>query len=295
MTSKSSSTAAAAGDAAANGPGDKDMRNVILSTLSSATDALRPNKLRKMACKQLKGSTWTQYAKCLETLVHDAVVQRKEKGGETFVVLAKSASKKKVKAAAISTKTSDDKPVESKMQEGDEPTALKEEIRIPRSVALYLHKKRHLKLKNIQTNTKTKLTIFGQLDGGTKQTAESLAELHTLQIIAEFPVLKAKEDKDDEDVEEEDPEETAKKHMKAAKHILQKMVNAQKLNPERFAPKQIGGTFEEQAKREEEQKKRLQMEKEKDQQGRSSHGGKTRKEGGEGSEKQTRRKRAKFY
>lgn len=262
---------------------------MILSTLGSSTDPLRPNKLRKMACKQLKGATWTQYAKCLEALVHDALVQRKEKGGETFVVLAKSASqKKKGKTTTTTTKTSDDKPAEEDLQKGDEAKALKEEIRIPRSVALYLHKKRHLKLKNIQTNTKTKLTIFGQLDGGTKQTPESLAELHTLQIIAEFPEPKGKEDKDDEDVEEEEPEEAAKKHMKAAKHILQKMVNAQKLNPERFAPKQIGGTFEEQANREEAQKRRLKMEKkEKD------RSGMTRKE--EGTEKQSRRKRAKFY
>lgn len=226
MTSKPSSDAAA-------GPSDKEMKNVILSTLGSAIGDVRPNKLRKLTCKQLKGATWTQFAKCLDALTDDEnKIKKKEKGGETFLILVGRGKDNKVKSAATISKNDE-------LTTGDEAEVFKEEMRIPRVVALYLHKKKHLKLKNIETNTKTKLTVFGQLDG--KQTDASLANLHTLQIAAEVGLPK-------EDETQKDAEKLAKKHIEVAKNLVLKIVNAQKLHPERFAPKRSGGTFDEQTK-----------------------------------------------
>eukprot|EP00545_Synedropsis_sp_CCMP1620_P003135 CAMPEP_0119015878 /NCGR_PEP_ID=MMETSP1176-20130426/11702_1 /TAXON_ID=265551 /ORGANISM="Synedropsis recta cf, Strain CCMP1620" /LENGTH=274 /DNA_ID=CAMNT_0006969203 /DNA_START=17 /DNA_END=841 /DNA_ORIENTATION=+ len=274
MTSKLSSS-----DAATTGPPEEEMKNVILSTLGSSTE-VRPNKLRKVACKQVQGATWTQFTRCLEALIEEKAVQRKEKGGEVFLVLgsgnrgSSANSDKKRKNAT----TESDKPTDNT----GEVEVLKEEIRISRVIALYLHKRKHIKLKNIETNTKTKLTIFGKLDG--KQTDSSLDELHTLQIAAELS--------NENDETKKESEEAAKKHIEVAKHLIQKIVNAQKLNPARFAPKKSGGTFEEQ------EQTRLTMEKRRAHQkedGRAHR--KTKKEDrvtDEGAKK-SQRKRAKFY
>jgi hypothetical protein len=263
------------------------MKAVIVSTLGASTDALRPNKLRKLVCKQLQGATWTQFAACLDEMVDNAVVQRKTKSGEVFIEMVVGAAHPgdKKKRKSTGTKKND---TSSTAAAAEERQVLKEEVRIPRSIALYLHKKKHLKLKNIQTNTKTKLTVFGKLDTGTKHTVESLAELHTLQITAEFVESNHVEDDFDLDVDEEvlpkETKEAAEKHIGFAKKLIQKIVNAQKLNPDRFAPKQFGGTFEEQAKREVQKRRRVTE---------VDYRQKTREESE--TETQTRRKRAKFY
>jgi hypothetical protein len=269
------------------GPSDKAMEAAVVSTLGASKDALRPNKLRKLVCKQLQGATWTQFATCLDEMVDKAVVQRKTNNGEVFVQMvvgtAHPGDKKKGKS-----KITKKKDTKSTAETEEERQVLKEEVRIPRSIALYLLKKKHLKLKNIQTNTKTKLTIFGKLDTGTKHTVESLAELHTLQITAEFVESTHAEEEvdldDGVDVLPKETREAAEKHIAFAKKLIQKIVNAQKLNPDRFAPKQFGGTFEEQAKREAQKRRRVTE---------IDYRSQAREEGE--TEKHTRRKREKFY
>jgi len=210
------------------------VRSAIVSTLSTAQDGIRPNKLRKMVCKQIPGATWTQFAECLEKIMDDARSGFQMEDGNIVNSKAHHGTKKGNAQATTPSSTKEAKPSQESTttsNTGGEVLQSKN-VKVPRAIALHLTRKHFLKKKNIETNSKTKLTLHG-IHGSASE--GPLDELVTIQITRHRLVEI-----------ENDNEELAKKHIKTAQVLLEKMAQSYQKHPDRFAPKKAGGTLEEQ-------------------------------------------------
>lgn len=219
---------------------DKVVRLAIVSTLSTIFASqdvtfLRPNKLRKMVCKQIPGATWTQFAECLEKILDnnhgDESSGFQMEQGNIVNKANGSNGTEKVRAQAMTPPSSTKEANPSKESTGS--VLQSKNVQVPRAIALHLTRKGFLKKRNIETNSKTKLTIHGI---GPASEGLPLDELVTIQITRHRLQSQS----------ENDNEELAIKHVKTAQVLLQKMAESYKKHPDRFAPKKAGGTLEEQ-------------------------------------------------
>ena len=247
-------------------PSDERVQAGILSILSTGLAGhtyVRPNKLRKMICRQVTRTTWTQFARCLEELVKDAriTMDNNSQKEEERIVVPGGAVQQPV------SPEEDGEPQPKKQKTlvvitGDNQTkGASKNIRVPRAIALHLVRRGNLKKNNIEINTKTKLTIHGI--GKTSQ-GLPLDELVTVQITTTIETKSEKNDstklqpqqqqKDKEKDASASPQRNiAKKHLQSAALLIQNMIDSYQKHPDRFAPKKAGGTLEEQAHAHEEQ------------------------------------------
>ena len=190
---------------------------------------IRPNKLRKMICKQIPTATWTQFAECLETVLKDGEnsFQMDEKN-ENIVAIGTTGSGSSSAAAAAHESTQ-----QQHLSQKEKVIATKN-VQVPRAIALHLNRKGGQKKRNLETNSKTKLTIHGI---GRASEGLPLDELVTVQI-TRYSLL--------DSGSTDDESELAKKHIKTAKLLLEKMAHSYKKHPDHFGPKKAGGTLEEQ-------------------------------------------------
>lgn len=178
---------------------------------------MRPNKLRKIICKQTNCS-WTQYQTVLDALISDRAVKTKHVEGEDVILSSSDGKKASVKAK------------------------MTEEMTIPIEVILHLTRKGQKKKKNIELNSKTKIT-FDEPTNRIVKTKDIMGVEKGTLIITKF----WEPDVHNEGEEKEEAKKVAKKQFKAAKFFIKSMVKSFKENPEHFAPKKAGGTFAEQA------------------------------------------------
>lgn len=195
-------------------PSDNFIEQTILEQLLTLDTNVKPNKLRKIVCKIVSSTNWTQFQRVLDKLIETGKVKLSgEEQGDKVLILPTDKNDKK------------------KSQKNDEPCsqALNDTIEVPVEIVSNLLRKGKKKQKNIEINTKTKLKFDKDVllavrksDFGTKQNTIITISSEILDDI-----------------------EIAKKHVKAAKLMIHKMVQAYKENPDHYMRK-AGGTFAEQ-------------------------------------------------
>mmetsp|Transcript_23356 Transcript_23356/g.35517 ORF Transcript_23356/g.35517 Transcript_23356/m.35517 type:complete len:253 (-) Transcript_23356:56-814(-) len=207
-------------------PSDSSVKDAIISSVGSMdVKHMRPNKLRKIMCKQTNCS-WTQYQTVLDELISDGAVKTKHVEGEAIDVILSNSDGKK---AAVKSK-------------------MTEEMTIPIEVILHLTRKGQRKKKNIELNSKTKIT-FDEPTSRIVKTKDITGVKKGTLTITKFwePDADADADAHTEGEEKEEAKKVAKKQFKAAKFFIKSMVKSFKENPDHFAQKKAGGTFAEQA------------------------------------------------
>lgn len=210
------------------------VKDSILSNISSMkVPYMRPNKLRKILCKETN-CTWTQYQNILDGLIGDGTVKTNKIEGDLVILSSSSATGKKSEPQSA-----------AKTPPNTTSETISEEMIIPIEVIFHLTRKGHKKQKNIETNTKTKITYDSQTTRITKSKQADGVKNGTLIITKSWNPLQADPDVDEKEAKKE-AKKIAKKQFKAAKFFIQGMVKSFKENPEHFAPKKAGGTFAEQ-------------------------------------------------
>lgn len=217
---------------AASAPSDAAVRAGIqtaLETLAARTAGtkecveVKPNKLRKIVCKQVEGSSWTQFQITYDHMVQTGELQVSTNDeGERVVRISTTASPE-----ARSDKS---KGGDNDHAIGDSSKALKKKetrMELPLAVAHHLTRKGRRKQKNIEQTTKTRLVLS---ETNAKQPSDEV----TLTITREF----SPEDSEDE--------YKAKRQMKAALGLIENMIRSYKEHPDRFVVKKAGGMLEEQ-------------------------------------------------
>ena len=204
-------------------PADKIIENEIKATLASVNQQNRPNKLRKMVCKKITGTNWTQYQRVLDAMIHKRSLQTIKVEGEQVIQPLRDES------VAIS----------SSVPNTEKSHVRTLEMKVPFTIIKYISRKGSKKRKNIELNTKTKITFDADT---TKALRSNLSSVET----SILTITKTWEC-DDQDEDEKEAKKRAKALMKTAKLHISKMVKSNKENPDRFAAKKAGGTFAEQA------------------------------------------------
>ena len=151
----------------------------ILSNLASQqqqqqqVDFVRPNKLRKIICRQVVGTSWTQFQTCLERLVKNGRVimeSRNNNGNYEKVIILEKKGGESQQQNNNTVHTSPLSPTASSSSLSSPPNDLSslllltktKNVSIPRAIALYLVQRRGgRKKRNIEQTTKTQLTIHG--------------------------------------------------------------------------------------------------------------------------------------
>lgn len=67
-------------------PSDDDIKNEIVSNVASMQVHMRTNKLRKIICKKISGTKWTQYQRVLDALIKDGSLKTQEVDGESLIL-----------------------------------------------------------------------------------------------------------------------------------------------------------------------------------------------------------------
>ena len=122
-------------------------RDLITSTLENFAGAIKQNKLRKLICKGDPSITWTLFATALDDLIKsEKIVKRGDNEVEIAPKILEGTMMK----------------IPSK-QENTGPYS--RTVKIPKSVAEHLQKKNNKKIKNVEKNTNTLLTLTPNGDG----------------------------------------------------------------------------------------------------------------------------------
>eukprot|EP00548_Thalassiothrix_antarctica_P001161 CAMPEP_0194138626 /NCGR_PEP_ID=MMETSP0152-20130528/8375_1 /TAXON_ID=1049557 /ORGANISM="Thalassiothrix antarctica, Strain L6-D1" /LENGTH=272 /DNA_ID=CAMNT_0038836125 /DNA_START=46 /DNA_END=864 /DNA_ORIENTATION=- len=233
-------------------PDDKVVRQVIIKTLEEEeqkkqnSEGLKPNKLRKIVCKEIKETNWTQFQKVLNDLIQQNIVSQK---------------KDNVFITPSTMKVNGGKRRERQGEETDENSVSEEEqqqkqvvMKIPIEIANHLNRKGGRKKKNIETNTKTQLTVV--------EKNKSVVELTILAKHDDDDNEKRNnddgEDDDEDDQNEEDViEKKLEKRIRVVKIIISSMIRSYTENPDHFVQSKAGGTLEEQQKSRKKRMERL--------------------------------------
>ena len=177
-------------------------------------DHVRPNKLRKLVCKDGEVN-WTEFQEALEKLIEHNELQTEKQNGEVVILVSNNGD-------GTSPGMKDDSKQELQKQRKEIT------MEIPLAVAQHLTRKGRRKQKNIEKTCKSKLVM----DDAKSNTV-------TLQIINEYGA--------GDDMTEEESAQRATKQLKAAKVCIGNMVSSFREHPDRFTVK-AGGTLAEQEK-----------------------------------------------
>ena len=184
----------------------------------TTVDHIRPNKLRKVVCKN-GDVDWTEFQEALDAMIERNELQTEKLSGEVVILVSNNgACTDKKNFGAVENK--------KKRKEFT--------IEIPLAVAQHLTRKGKRKQKNIEQTCKSKLLLSGMDD------AKSPRDNVTLQIINEYGA--------EDGLTEDESKQKASKQIKAAKVLVGNMVTSFRDHPDRFTTKMAGGTLDEQAK-----------------------------------------------
>lgn len=222
-------------------PDDHKVEHVILSTVANLEKPVRPNKLRKIICNQVKGCNWTQYQRILDSMINEKksiytcfinneeMISPKQKNDSisSSLIIEDDNTNSKNEDSNVNSTTGITSPQSNRIQ----PDIISTEIKVPLAIVYHLVRKGKKKQKSLEENTKTKFTFNNESLTAVKKKSFDSNEICSLTISSLH---------DDVD------EISAKKHVKTAKLLLSKMVKSFELNPDHFNPRQAGGTFKEQ-------------------------------------------------
>jgi hypothetical protein len=183
----------------------------------TTVDHVRPNKLRKLVCKDGEVN-WTEFQEALEKLIERNEVQTGKQNGEVVILVSK------IGDGATSPGMKDDSKQELQKQRKEVT------MEIPLAVAQHLTRKGRRKQKNIEQTCKSRLLLSG-VDG---------RDNVTLQIINEYGA--------GDNSTEAESEQRATKQLKAATVCIGNMVSSFREHPDRYTVKKAGGTLAEQEK-----------------------------------------------
>lgn len=184
----------------------------------TTVDHIRPNKLRKVVCKN-GDVDWTEFQEALDAMIERNELQTEKLSGEVVILVSNNgACTDKKNFGAVENK--------KKRKEFT--------IEIPLAVAQHLTRKGKRKQKNIEQTCKSKLLLSGMDD------AKSPRDNVMLQIINEYGA--------EDGLTEDESKQKASKQIKAAKVLVGNMVTSFRDHPDRFTTKMAGGTLDEQAK-----------------------------------------------
>jgi len=204
-------------------PRDEIVKTAIMSTVDKMDVAsIRRNKLRKIICKQVDGTNWTQYQRVLDSIIEAKILKTKPIDGE-LMILPSRQSKSDDNNLAEDKKSSDVKKKTEVMS-------------VPLAIIHHLVKKGHKKQTNIEKNSKSKISFSKESMAAIRAKDFSPAEQASLTITKYH----------------NDDEEQATKQLQNALLMVKKMVQAYNNNPDHFRRKDAGGTL----KHQEEVKKR---------------------------------------
>jgi hypothetical protein len=228
-------------------PDDHKVEHAILITVANLEKPVRPNKLRKIICNQVKGCNWTQYQRILDSMmkekksIHTCFINNEEMISPNQKNDSMSSSLIEDDRIGTINEDSNDTPTTtgrtSSQSNKNQPNVISVDIKVPLAIVYHLVRKGKKKQKSIEENTKTKFTFSNESLMAVKTKGFDSNEMCSFTISSLH-----------DDIEEI----SAKKHVKTAKILMNKMVKSFELNPDHFNPRQAGGTFKEQ----EEAKKR---------------------------------------
>jgi len=204
-------------------PRDEIVKAEIISTIDKMdTVSIRPNKLRKVICKKVDGTNWTQYQRVLDSILEEKILKTKAVDGELMILPSRANCQSQTEN--LEEKNSSD--VKKKT----------EVMSVPLAIIRHLVKKGHKKQNNIEKNSKSKIRF----------SKESMVAIRTKDFNpadqAELTITKYYGD----------DEELATKQLKNALLMVNKMVKAYNDSPDHFHQTDAGGTL----KHQEEVKKR---------------------------------------
>jgi len=204
-------------------PKDDIVKAEIISTIDKMDAmSIRPNKLRKIICKKVDGTNWSQYQRVLDSILEEKILKTKAVDGELMILPSRANCQSQTEN--LEEKNSSD--VKKKT----------EVMSVPLAIIRHLVKKGHQKQNNIEKNSKSKIRF----------SKESMVAIRTKDFNpadqAELTITKYYGD----------DEELATKQLKNALLMVNKMVKAYNDSPDHFHQTDAGGTL----KHQEEVKKR---------------------------------------
>ena len=229
----------------------------------TTVDHVRPNKLRKLVCKE-GGVNWTEFQETLDKLIERNEVQTGKQNGELVVLVSNNGD------GATSPEVKD------YSKQGLQKQRKEVTMKIPLAVAQHLTRKGRRKQKNIEQTCKSRLLLSGVDD------AKSPRDNVTLQIINEYGA--------GDDSTEAESEQRATKQLKAAKVCIGNMVSSFREHPDRYTVKKAGGTLDEQEKAKKIRERGAKLRAEKHQQKRGSAA-----KGGDDTAPAKKKKKRKYY
>ena len=206
-------------------PNDDVVRTAIIKAVSIVESYIRPNKLRKLICKDVEGTNWTQYQRVLDLMIEKKILKTCMISEELTICSLSNTSDKK----DLSTKSGQDGMNTFNSRESSSSHSTK--MKVPLAIVYHLVKKGQKKLKNLELNSKTKFSFTEATLLAVKKTDFDINEETSF-------IINSLDDSGDEEV--------AMKHIKTAKLYVSKMAKAFKVNPEHFCRRQAGGTMKEQ-------------------------------------------------
>ncbi len=219
-------------------PNDSVVRTAILSALADLDGNIKPNKLRKLICKNVENTNWTQYQRVLDGMIgKEGVLKTTTVDNEVSIC--------PIGDSSSTGMLNDDEQLEEKNKRKkyvkSASSSKKAKMRVPLAIIYHLVKKGQKKQKSLELNSKTKFIFKEEALVAVKKKDFDINEE------TDFIIESRSEHHDGE-------EELGNRHIKTAKLHVSKMVKAFNVNPERFCRRKAGGTFKEQ----EEAKKRKQ-------------------------------------
>lgn len=224
-------------------PEDETIESAIVDAVAHHSQPIRPNKLRKIICKNVKGTDWTQYQNVLDLMVKEGrSIQTCVFDNENMITLKRDVNIRTTRTQADMSQSSirNTSEVQKKSQEDEDDTqnVKSTSIKVPLAILYHLVRKGNKKQKSLEENTKTLFNFSDESLKAVKKKGFLPTDMCSFTIKSLV----------------EDDEMAAKKHIKTAKILINKMVKSFEINPDHFNPKKAGGTFKEQ---EEAKKKRI--------------------------------------
>mmetsp|Transcript_24344 Transcript_24344/g.29946 ORF Transcript_24344/g.29946 Transcript_24344/m.29946 type:complete len:240 (+) Transcript_24344:104-823(+) len=207
-------------------PHDNVVENAIFVNCLTLVENIRSNKLRKIICKEVDGTNWTQYQRVIDYLIEEKRLRTTMVEDSVMIIPPISSS---------SATKSQSKTLEG-IVEKDE-SKLNETMEVPVAIVYHLVRKGKKKQRNLEDNTKTKLIIENTLLTDARKKDFDPKVMGTLKIVSTFS---------------DGDEISRKKHINTAKQMIEKMKESFNTNPDHFCRRKAGGTLKEQ----EETKKR---------------------------------------
>lgn len=208
-------------------PSDEIVEHEIKAVVANMKTAhMRPNKLRKIVCKQIKETNWTQYQRIIDRLIQDKSLQTKEVDREHVILSLRVGENvdKKTIAKVVS-------PLKNQK-------VMTHEMEVPYDIILYLTRKGRRKQKNIEANTKTELSFDDDTIKAMRSHVSSRDETSKITITKQWNA--------DDGSDEKEAKGKAKNQVHAANGCVSRMILSFQDNPDHFTRKKAGGTFAEQ-------------------------------------------------